>query len=889
MKQYLSQQYKSTISKYKKFKARFEKTVQNGVSNKKRRDLFQRLRKLYSQITRLETQLKLAISAGTLSLALVATPNTQVVAQNVAGGKYKYFQRELGLPKGDFDQAVLTGYQVYPTFADLDNDGDNDLILGLYDGGAVFYQKNINSAGETEYTLIPNDNDASPFKGAGLENYTYFSPTFADIDNDGDLDLVAGYVDGGYGLVTLFKNVNGKFVHFDGYANPFASVYTYNNAGVGGPRPAFLDADNDGDLDLFVSGNKEDKYAVIVKYYENDGENTGIFIERTGTANPLGFVNIGTTYGTYYTGYGSLTFADVDNDGDMDAYIGEKYGSVYEFKNDGSNTFAPGTLHPTLSFPTSETNPQPAFQDMDEDGDLDCLVGDKAFATLPYHKNNGSGVFARTPNINDVTDFSIQNPPNLLLERFAYTAIADIDKDNDQDFITTDFYGEIRYFSSNGDGSFEEITTGSPFATISGTNYIPTLDFVDMDGDGDQDLVIKDYYTNYPKYYRNDGTIFVEVTGVANPFNSINLSGVAGMDVVDFDNDGDFDLLAGDTNGLKLFVNGGGSFTLATGAANPFADIFTGITGSYQYISPALVDIDGDDDLDFVFGTFNNLDNPATTTNPDFNRTKINYYLNDSGVYKRVSDTDSPFPMTAARFATPTFGDMDGDEDLDLLVGEFAGAARVRYFERAGNNSCAKIDEIRHEIAVNNNYTFLTQEFKDVYNDEPDTKYKDFPKIKIIAPPQFGVLKAAGNIVNPGTEINYADLGELVYIPNKDYTGLDAFSWAAFDPIGQCYSAASYARFGIGVDVTALDDELGKYVKVYPNPTQGTFNIAFDKILSGKVELKLYNAVGALLKTYSYENPSDIQSINLENMPKGLYVLRINNDGKVGSIKVIKD
>ncbi|KOY84767.1 hypothetical protein AD998_00110 [bacterium 336/3] len=882
MKQYLSQQYKNTISKYKKFKARFEKTVQNGVSNKKRRDLVQRLRKLYSQITRLETQLKLAVSAGTLSLMLTALPNNSVVAQNLPVNKYKYFQRELGLPEGDY---VQQSSPVYPTFVDLDNDGDKDLVLGLYSGGALFYQKNVDDeTGKDKYTLIPNDNDASPFKGLDLSSYPYFSPSFADVDNDGDLDMIAGYVDG-YALVTLFKNVNGKFVAFSGDANPFKNVQFYSYIAAGGTRPEMIDVDNDGDLDLFVSGCDPDKSTIVVKYYENDGENTGVFIERTGTANPLNNVSISSGYG-----YGSLTFADVDNDGDLDAFVGEKLGSIYEYKNNGDNTFANGVLHPTLSFTGgNEYCPTPAFNDMDGDGDLDAIIGDKFLATLPYAKNNGSGVFTKTNDINAVTDFLVNDPPSLVLERLSSTAIADIDKDGDQDFITIDFYGEIRYFSSNGDNTFEEITTGSPFATISGANYIPAADFADMDGDGDQDLVIKDYYTNTPKYYQNNGTTFVELTGASNPFNGISIVGFAGLDIVDLDNDGDFDLLAGDATGFKLFINGGTSFSLATGAADPFASIFTGITTGNRYVSPNLVDMDGDGDLDLVFGVFNNLENPTTTVTPDFVNTKIHYFLNDGGVYKRVSDTDSPFSMTVARFGTPKFGDLDGDEDLDMFVGEFAGAARVRFFERAGNNFCAKIDEIRHKIAVNENYTFLSQEFKDVYNDEPDTKYKDFPKIKIVTSPQFGVLKAAGNTVNSGEEINYSDLGELVYVPNKDYTGIDAFTWAAFDPVGQCYSAASYARFGIGVDVTALDDELDKYIKVYPNPTEGSFNIAFDKILNGKIELKLYNAVGALLKTYSYENPSDIQAINLESMPKGLYVLRVNNDGKIGSIKVIKD
>lgn len=882
MKQYLSQQYKNTISKYKKFKARFEKTVQNGVSNKKRRDLFQRLRKLYSQITRLETQLKLAVATGTLSLALIA-PTNNAVAQNTTGGKFKYFQRELGLPEGEY---VQQSSPVYPTFADLDNDGDKDLVLGLYNGGALYYQKNIDeTTGKDKYTLIPNDNDASPFKGAGLENYNYFSPSFADMDSDGDLDLIAGYSDGYYSQVILFKNVNGKYVVFSGDANPFKNVQLYGGLAAGGPRPEMLDVDNDGDLDLFVGGCDQDKYTIAVKYYENDGENTGVFIEKTGTANPLNNVNI-SGYG-----YGSLTFADVDNDGDFDAYVGEKYGSITEYKNNGDNTFANGVVHPTLSFTGGNAYcPTPAFNDMDGDADLDAVIGDKYIGTLPYAKNNGSGVFAKTNDINNVTDFIISEPPSLVLEYMSNTAVADIDKDGDQDFITLDFYGEIRYFSNNGDNTFDEITTGSPFAAISGTTYISTPDFADFDNDGDADLIIKDYYSTAPKYYRNNGNnTFTELTGASNPLSSISINAVAGIDVVDFDNDGDFDVLAGDAIGFKLFINGGSSFTLATGAADPFAGILTGITTTNRYTTPNLVDIDGDGDLDLVFGVFNNLENPTTTVTPDFNRANIHYFLNDGGVYKRVSDADSPFNMTVARFGTLKFGDMDGDQDMDLFVGEFAGAARVRYFERAGNNFCAKIDEIRHKIAVNENYTFLSQEFKDVYNDEPDTKYKEFPKIKIVTPPQFGVLKAGGSIVNPDTEINYSDLGELVYTPNKDYTGIDAFTWSAFDPIGQCYSPASYARFGIGVDVTALNDELGKYVKIYPNPTQGTFNIAFDKVLTGNVELKLYNAVGALLKTYSYENPSEIQAINLENMPKGLYVLRVTNNGKVGNIKVIKD
>lgn len=843
---------------------------------KKRRDLFQRLRRLYSQISRLETQLKLAVSAGTLSLALMAAPTTDVLGQNITGGKYKYIKRNLELPKGDYDQAALTAYQVYPAFADLDQDGDNDLILGLYSGGAVFYQRNTNpDTGLPEYTLIPNDSDISPFKDAGTEAYTYFSPTFADLDNDGDLDMIAGRKGDYAGLVELFKNVDGKFVHFEGYANPFVGVYTYGYLATGGPKPQFLDVDQDGDLDLFVSGCLNDKSSIGVKYYENEGENTGAFVERTGTDNPLGFVNIGPRPGTYYQGYGSLALADLDNDGDMDALECGKYGDCTKFNNNGDNSFAAGTLHPTLSFPVGYYTPQQAFQDIDEDGDLDCLTGDKALGTLPYHKNDGTGVFTRINDVNTVTDFDINHPGSLTEDYLASAALADIDKDGDTDFISINFYSEIRYFSGNGDGTFEELTgAANPFGAISGGTF-SRGDLVDFDNDGDVDLFIGINSGTF-RYFRNDAGVFNEQVGATNPLNGVDAGDFSTPQLVDFDKDGDLDLVAGDYYGVKLFLNNAGVFTEQLGTNNPFDAI-----GDPSYIAyvPKVIDIDGDGDLDLVLGAYFS--------------TGLRYFVNDGNNVFTEETSANPFSSVSVTYmACPNFGDLDNDGDMDLLVGEFDVSdyvAEIRYFERAGNNFCAKIDEIRHKIAVNEVYTFVSDEFKDVYNDEPDTKYKEFPKIKIITTPHFGTLSAGGGVINPGTEILYADLGELVYTPNQGYTGIDAFTWAAYDSIGECYSAASYARFGIGVDVTALENELGKYVKVYPNPTKGTFNIAFDKILSGNVEMKLYNAVGALIKTYTYENPSDIQAINLENMPKGLYVLRVSNQGKVGNIKVIKD
>lgn len=904
MKHYLSQQYRNALFKYKKFKTRFEKSVEQGISTKKRRSLAQRLKKLYNQIVRLETQLKWAVSAGALSLVMASVPSQNTFAQQTE----KIAFVELPTTKTDFVQAA-PAYPIYPTFADLDNDGDKDLIIGEYAGGVLYYQRNPdeNDASKEVFDLIPKDDPRNPFRSVNsvLDGYGYLSPSFADVDNDGDLDLIVGYKYYYAGLVTLFKNVDGDFVPFTGYANPFFTVETYGYLGTGGARGEMLDNDGDGDLDLFVSGNKEDKYEIVVRYYEqendlNDTPNTGVFAQKTGADNPLDFVSISGSGYYGYTGYGALTFADVDADGDLDAFIGEKYGQVFEYKNNGDNTFASGSAHPTLSFNYSyPSTPQPAFSDLDSDGDLDALIGEK-YSTLnfPYKENDGSGNFTLTADVNSVTDFDISNSITITMPYMSGSAAADLDNDGDKDLVTVGFdyygYGVIKYFKNNGNATFEEVTTGSPFAGI-GTTYIPTIDLADFDKDGDFDLVIKDYNQAQPRYYQNTGTpaapSFTQLTGTSNPLNSISVNYFASIQLVDFDADGDLDALMGDGTQIRYFQNTGTGFTELTGTSNPFDFLntqFASTSPTFKGFKPKLVDLDEDGDLDLFFGVFNNLDDPMTTASPDFANNKIYYYQNREGVFEAVSNTITPFNIGPGQFPDITLADFDGDEDLDLVVGEYAPTARVRYFEQVGNNFCPKVDEILLKINVNATYDFVKEEFQAVYSDEPDTKLKNFTKIRILAAPSFGTLIVGGSVINTGGEISYAALDNLVYIPNQDYTGIDSFAWQAFDPVGQCYSNASYVRFGIGTEVTGLD-ELNKLVGIHPNPSNGVFNINLDKSLIGRVDIQVYNALGAVVRSYHYDNPNEVEAIDLQAMPKGLYIVRISNQGKDGTIKIVKE
>gem|GEM_PF-5803920 len=241
------------------------------------------------------------------------------------------------------------------------------------------------------------------------------------------------------------------------------------------------------------------------------------------------------------------------------------------------------------------------------------------------------------------------------------------------------------------------------------------------------------------------------------------------------------------------------------------------------------------------------------------------------------------------RWALLEFNDIDGDNDLDAFLGELRLEARVRYFERAGNNFCPKVQEIRREINTNEVYEFAKEEFREVYSDEPDTKNKDFPKIKILIPPAYGKLMIGGEIATFGLEIPYAALDNMTYTPNNGYTGIDNFVWAAFDPIGECYSNGGNFRFGVGTDVTAINDDLVGSVVVFPNPAKDKFNINLDKNLSGRVEVKLYNTLGGVVHSATYQNPAEVRSIDVSKLPNGLYILQINNEGKNGVFKLVKE
>lgn len=192
-------------------------------------------------------------------------------------------------------------------FADLDNDGDKDLMLGRFvTGSQLFRNDGPGEDGIVRFTEVTAD--------ANLGRGFVVVAGAADYDNDGDLDLYLGrYLDPRKNLpTTLFYTRNGEgnsLLRNDGNLT-FTDVTEDAGVAEGGLTlgVAWADYDEDGDSDLYVA-NDFGRNALL----RNEGP------DATGTVR---FVDVSAETGSLDFGFGmSASWGDVDNDADLDLYV----------------------------------------------------------------------------------------------------------------------------------------------------------------------------------------------------------------------------------------------------------------------------------------------------------------------------------------------------------------------------------------------------------------------------------------------------------------------------------------------------------------------------------------------------------------------------------------
>lgn len=342
--------------------------------------------------------------------------------------------------------------------------------------------------------------------------------------------------------------------------------------------PTLVDIDGDGDLDAFL-GNR----------YGNT-----LFFRNTGTASsPVFAATIANPFGlSVVNGRASPTLRDIDGDGDFDAFVGEQSGNTQFFRNMGTAAnpmFAAAITNP-FGITDVGNSARPDFVDIDNDGDLDPFVG------------NQDGITQFFPNNGTVSNpmFSIYPFGLGKVGLNASPIFVDIDGDRDLDAFVGNSEGNTSFFQNIGTFNIPIFAAAivNPSGLINvGFNADPT--FVDIDGDADLDAFIGNS-TGNTLFFRNTGTTNnpLFVTPTTNPFGLSNMGADAAPTFVDIDSDGDLDALVGSryiTADTLFYRNTGTAsnpiFTYS--GANPFG--LTGVIndgGSNTVIKPSFIDID---------------------------------------------------------------------------------------------------------------------------------------------------------------------------------------------------------------------------------------------------------------------------------------------------------
>ncbi len=381
-----------------------------------------------------------------------------------------------------------------------------------------------------------------------------------------------------------------------------------------------------------------------------------LVISHSSTAPVAPFSNQTVAYGLGSAGSSNPggAFADFDNDGDLDLFIGSS-GEMFEFTG---AAFSDITIAAGGPF---ACNRSVVWGDYDNDGDVDLLTVDTTTGTTLL-RNNFIGLGTKT--FTDVTATETAGVASATLQQALWL---DQNGDGYLDFLVLDGALNANVLMVNQRGAGSPTNTFAADATTGVNSNIAASSrgvVADFDVDGDIDVLFGD--SSPSVFYRNDGASFTDIAGVAGGSGvdiTASTSGV-GICFVDYDNDGDFDVFVnGDTSGgsSKLWVNTAGTF-VEQGALAGFSGGETGGDAVWG-------DFDNDGILDFYMTEDgpNYLYRGLGDTNAD-NIFEFVDVAGDTGIAVDLAGTQRHVLMD----------DIDADGDLDILVNNAGGVVFFR-------------------------------------------------------------------------------------------------------------------------------------------------------------------------------------------------------------------
>lgn len=334
--------------------------------------------------------------------------------------------------------------------ADLDGDGDNDVVSGSTLNDKIAWYENLGDAAFSDQKVITTNAEGPS------------SVFVKDLNGDSEPDILsASYNDD---RIAWYPNDGG---------GSFPDQITVTTDAVLATSVYAADLDGDGDTDILSCSSG--RFAGTVSWYENEGGGSFSSQKTIDTARSMR----------------SVVASDLDGDGDADVVVAaSESDEVGWYENTGGASFSD-----RMTIAPDAVEAQSVFAtDLDGDGDTDVLSGSAGNGRVAWHENDGSGGF---------TTHTITTSAQGVESVYA----TDLDGDNDPDVLSASFNDDKIAWYENEDGSFSD-------QNVLSADVRNALDVFarDLDEDGHTDILFSSEYDDHVGWFKNTNSILpVEV------------------------------------------------------------------------------------------------------------------------------------------------------------------------------------------------------------------------------------------------------------------------------------------------------------------------------------------------------------------------------------------
>lgn len=537
-----------------------------------------------------------------------------------------------------------------PQFIDIDSDNDPDLFVQEHTNELMFFEHLKNA---DESSLIWRTNTYQ-----NIEIGEWFR--FVDMDQDGDFDLLT---EKKFSYISYYQNVgSAKSASFKLVAD---SLKDADGIPIYSDRqniPNVTDIDSDGYPDLFI-GSLEG----TVTRYESIGQDENGIPRFQLVTKRFEDIEIVTEFGSMH-GANTMTFMDIDSDGDEDIFWGDFFEPGLLLIENRGNRRSPNFRTNPLPFPPNDPvlssgYNAPTLVDWGNDGDADLFLGVLGGA---YNANltTAANFYFYEQEDGNFTQVTRQFLSTIDVGEESIATAGDLDGDGDMDLLIANKIdandlktAAVYQYENRGTVKNPEYHNIGAMNLPKAFHYAPEL--VDLNDDGLDDLLVGNWggevahYVNTGCEFGVEKEVLVELPRGSN----------ATPRAVDIDADGDFDLVLGSSGGnFYLFENIGSksdpSFELVE-------DTFEGIKSRHRS-APAFSDLDNDGDLDMFTGSkiegILYFENIGSAENASFKASEL------------------PFKVATSPMSNPFAADLNEDGIDEILIGSRSGG--LLYYHR---------------------------------------------------------------------------------------------------------------------------------------------------------------------------------------------------------------